>query len=417
MLESRFQGLINLQQKVLSACSDLQAIMRAVVSEFSVMPQANGIVVELREGDQIVYAAASGTSESLIGLRLPLNSSLSGMSVLTGRPLTCDDSETDSRVNRVACRRVNLRSMIVVPIPHLGQTVGVLKYYSPDVSAFAEEDMMLAHLLVGPLAVGFSNVGESDAERVSQELRDLIQLKQHFVAMVTHELRTPLTSISGSLSLIAGGAGGELPERAASIVGIAARNAERMKRLVDDLLTFEGLRSESPTLNTQDVELNSIVSAAIEEAAPYAQQTSATVELHTEDNEVWADVDGDRLIQAVTNLISNAVKFSPRGGTVKITVAIDGDRGLIRVKDEGPGVSQNFRKQLFQPFAHDKDVQTSTGIPSTGLGLAITKSMVEQMGGKVWLDETTTIGAAFVISLPLSAASAVPSKVPNRKLA
>ena len=410
MLESRFQGLINLQQKVLSAGSDLQAIMKAVVSEFSVMPQANGIVVELREGDQIVYAAASGTSESLIGLRLPLSSSLSGMSVLTGRPLACDDSETDSRVNRVACRRVNLRSMIVVPIPHLGQTVGVLKYYSPDVCAFAEEDMMLAHLLVGPLAVGFSNVGESDAERVSQELRQLIQLKQHFVAMVTHELRTPLTSISGSLSLIAAGAGGELPKRATGIVGIAARNVERRKHLVDDLLTFEGLRSESLTLNMQDVDLNSIVAAAVEEAAPYAQQTSATIELHTQDDEVLADVDGDRLLQAVTNLISNAVKFSPQGATVKITVAMDGVRGLIRVEDEGPGVSQNFRKQLFQPFAQDKDVRRSTSIPSTGLGLAITKSMVEQMGGEVWLDETTTIGAAFLISLPLSAASTVPSK-------
>ena len=399
MQDARFSGLIDLQERVRAAGSNLQAIMDAIVSEYSVMPQANGIVVELRDTDQVYYAAASGTSEALVGLRLPINASLSGMSILTGQPLYCEDSETDSRVNRAGCRRVNLRSMIVVPIPHGGQTVGVLKYYSSVASAFTEEDMMLAHLLVGPLAVGFSTVGEADAARISDELRDLIQIKQNFVATVTHELRTPLTAISGALALIVNGAAGALPPRAQTILGIASRNAERMKRLVDDLLTFEKTGANAMSFHMKSVDLNRLLSIAVEEAQPNAQRKSVALDLRSPVELLTTWADEERLLQSVNNLISNAVKFSPVGAVVIVRLARGGDEALVTVQDHGPGVSEAFRKRLFEPFAQDLAAESND--PSSGLGLAITRSLIEHMGGLVRLAEDNGAGATFEIVMPL----------------
>jgi signal transduction histidine kinase len=399
MKDARFKGLIDLQERIRAGSGDLQAIMEAVVAEYSVMPQSNGIVVELRDADQVYYAAASGTSDALVGLRLPLNASLSGMCILTGRPLYCEDSETDSRVNRAACRRVNLRSMVVVPIPHRGQTVGVLKYYAADPAAFTDEDMMLAHLLVGPLAVGFSMVGEADAEKVSTELRELIAIRQHFVATVTHELRSPLTAITGALTLLTRGATGPLDPRVQSTLGIAARNADRMKRLVDDLLTFEKIKADAMALEIRQVDLADVLRTAVSDARPNAELRGVTLTLHTVEPGTLVLADKERFLQAVNNLISNAVKFSPSGGEVSVSIRLDGDEASVRVKDQGPGVSEAFRKRLFQPFA--QDVTTPSDVPSTGLGLAITRSLIEQMGGTVRLGEHAGTGAVFEILMPV----------------
>ncbi|NBW06755.1 MAG: sensor histidine kinase [Caulobacteraceae bacterium] len=400
MQDDRFRGLIALQAGVKDAGADLTAIMQAIVSEYSVMPQANGIVVELRDTDQVYYAAASGTSEDLVGLRLPVNGSLSGLCILTGRPLFCEDSETDPRVNRAACRRVNLRSMIVVPIPHAGETVGVLKYYSADPAAFTDEDMMLAHLLVGPIAVGFSSVAESDAHRITDELRRLIEMKQDFVARVTHELRTPLTAITGALGLVTSGAGGELPPKAENIVGIAARNAGRMKRLVDDLLTFEKVSAGPLEFDFQPVDVASALRETVEDNQAYAAQHTVDIRLETPDDRLWVVADAHRLTQCVTNLLSNAIKFSPQNAEVRVNVAEVGDQIRIAISDQGPGVSPAFRDHLFQPFAQDASVAPVLSTPSTGLGLAITKTMIDQMGGSVSLSDTSDRGATFVIALP-----------------
>ena len=281
----------------------------------------------------------------------------------------------------------------------------MLKYYSADEDAFSDDDMMLAHLLIGPLAVGFSSVAEADAEKVSEELRQLIQMKQQFVATVTHELRTPLTSIVGSLSLLANGAGGDLPPRAANILGIAHRNADRLKNLVDDLLTFEKLGANALSFDVEQMDLGYVLATAVEEAEPFAAIANVSLKLEIGADQIFAWGDDLRLLQAVTNLISNAVKFSPVEGKVVVSLSRASGQGVIRVQDEGPGVSESFRKRLFQPYAQDDQVRAATNLPSTGLGLAITKSIIEQMGGGVRLDECAEGGAAFEIALPLSGES------------
>lgn len=404
---ARLRGLLAIQDSIGGARGDLATVMAAIVGETSVMPQSNGIVVELREGDQIVYAAASGTSAPLLGLRLPLSTSLSGRCVLTGEPLYCIDSESDERVNREACRQVGLRSMIVIPIPHRGQTVGVLKYHAAEPGAFDDRDMLMAHLLVGPIAVGMSSVGEADALRVQTELRTIVDMKEQFVSTVSHELRTPVTSIAGSLGLLQTGAAGALPEQAASLVSIANRNADRLKRLVDDLLDVGKLEAGHLSMHFAEVDLRDVLREAAEQNQPFAAQGDVAIALALPAEPTLWLTDAHRLLQAVTNLVSNGVKFAPPGSTVDIALRRVGDGIAIRVSDQGPGVPAAFRPRLFDRFAQATEAPHKQRLLGTGLGLTITKGIAERLGGDVHLDEAHRPGAAFEIRLsPLPAASA-----------
>lgn len=402
----RFRGVVAIQQAIADARGDLATVMNAIVGETSVMPQSNGVVVELRDGDQIYYAAASGTSADLLGLRLPLSTSLSGMCVLTGEPLCCTDSETDARVNREACRRVGLRSMIVIPIPHRGQTVGVLKYHAAEPGAFDDDDMLMAHLLVGPIAVGMSSVGEEDALRAQTELRSIVELKEQFVSNVSHELRTPVTSIAGSLGLLHSGAGGQLTDKASSLVDIASRNAARLKRLVDDLLDIGKLDTGQVVMSLAEIDLRDVLRDAVEQNQPFADQLGVALALVAPATPVRATTDADRLFQAVTNLISNGAKFSPPGTTVRVELGETGDGAIIRVSDQGPGVPVEFRARLFDRFSQSGAASGRADMSGTGLGLAITKGIIERLGGTVRLDDTHDDGAAFEIRLPQSQAGA-----------
>lgn len=398
----RFRGLIAIQQRISQTGGGLQSILQAIVDERSVMPQANGVVVELRDGDQLYYAAASGSSAPQIGLRLPLNASLSGMSILTGQPLQCDDSETDSRVNRAACRRVGLRSMIVVPIPHQGQTVGVLKYHAPTPGAFSEEDRLVAHLLVGPIAVGFSSIAEADAQRAQAELQKIVKLKEQFVSTVSHELRTPLTSIAGALTLLTS-SGEQLPDNIGPLVEIASRNASRLKRLVDDLLDLDRIEGGRMQYRFEETDIGALLLDVVEQTSTFVSQAGVRLTLDMPRGQVFATTDGDRLFQVVVNLISNAAKFSPAGSTVGVALMTGRDQIRIRVTDQGPGIPEEFRSRLFDRFSQSPHTHGLTKLPGTGLGLAISKAIVEQLGGKLSLDESYFAGAAFDIVLPVAA--------------
>ena len=159
------RALIEMQQAVTAAGADLDAVMKIVVdAAVAMIPGATGAIVEMREGDQLHSVAISGTTAATIGVRLSLEGSLSGECVTSGRPLRSDDTESDPRVDRAACRRAKVRSMLVIPLPHRGEVVGVLKICSGRPNAFAEGDFVTAQLLAGPIAIGLASVNEADAD-------------------------------------------------------------------------------------------------------------------------------------------------------------------------------------------------------------------------------------------------------------
>jgi len=232
------------------------------------------------------------------------------------------------------------------------------------------------------------------------EERTAARLKDELVSTVSHELRTPLTAISGALGIVGAGAAGELSEKADRLIKIAQRNSERLIVLVNDLLDIDKLQSGRMDFRFEDIDLVEIVQAGIEQNLPYAERGGLALRADIPSEPVPVTVDRHRILQVLSNLISNAVKFSPSGGEVCVRLRVEGERARISVIDQGAGVTPAFRTRLFQRFTQD-DGSANRVQQGTGLGLAICKSIVEHHHGAIWLDEKTTRGATFHVELPL----------------
>lgn len=237
------------------------------------------------------------------------------------------------------------------------------------------------------------------ARDVTQE-RQISRIKDELVSTVSHELRTPLTAISGALGLMAGGAAGELPERAKQLVAIGSKNAERLIHLVNDLLDMDKLQSGKLVFHFEDHDLGTLLAEAVEQIEPYAQRFSVQVDFDPA-APVIAKVDGNRVCQVMANLLSNACKFSPAGGHVRVSLERAGQVARIGVADDGPGISPEFQTRLFKRFEQE-DGAHQLGHNGTGLGLAISKAIVEAHGGTIALDPAAERGATFLVELPLS---------------
>ena len=224
------------------------------------------------------------------------------------------------------------------------------------------------------------------------------RIKKEFISTISHELRTPLTSIRGSLGLIAGGAAGTLPPQATTLVEVAHRNSERLVRLINDILDIDKIESGKMKFDLQTQPLHPLVQQAIEANRSYAREFGVEIALVGNETDMSVCVDADRLNQAITNLLSNAAKFSPSGTTVEVT--IDRSDGMLRlaVADHGPGVPEQFRERIFEKFSQ-ADASDTRQKGGTGLGLAITKSLIEAMNGRIGYDSGSN-GATFWFELP-----------------
>lgn len=236
------------------------------------------------------------------------------------------------------------------------------------------------------------------------ERRRIEQLKDEFVSTVSHELRTPLTSIAGSLGLLAGGAAGPLPEKAARLIQIAQANSQRLVRLINDILDIEKIESGKLRLEMTSLDLRDIAARAIDGVQGYAEELGVQLTL-AEGEAAPVRGDADWLIQVVTNLLSNASKFSPQGGEVRITVDPEMRVARLSVADHGPGIPDGFRARIFSKFAQ-ADGSDTRDKGGTGLGLAIAREIAERHGGRLWFESAEGEGATFHLDLPLAGENA-----------
>lgn len=236
------------------------------------------------------------------------------------------------------------------------------------------------------------------------ERKRVEQMKSEFVATVSHELRTPLTSIAGSLGLVRGGVAGELPERAQRLVEIAHANSQRLVRLINDMLDIEKIESGKMAFHIEPVALAPLLEHVIEAMRGFAQGYGVELVLAGVP-EMSVMADHDRLVQVVTNLVSNAVKFSPTRGRVEVSAHIHDDRCRIVVADRGDGIPEAFKARIFSKFAQ-ADASDSRQKGGTGLGLSIVKELATRMDGSVGFDDRDGGGTAFYVDLRPAAPAA-----------
>lgn len=224
-------------------------------------------------------------------------------------------------------------------------------------------------------------------------------MKNEFISTVSHELRTPLTSISGALGLIAGGALGDMPEKARQMIDIAHRNSLRLGFLINDLLDMEKLVAGKMQFNLQVQPLLPLIAQAIEANRAYGAPRRISIALQSALPDVQVRIDSERLMQVLANLLSNAIKFSFEDGTVEVGMALQENTLRVTVTDHGQGIPAAFRERIFQKFSQ-ADASDTRQKGGTGLGLAISRELIQRMGGSIGFASEEGKGACFYFELP-----------------
>ena len=232
-----------------------------------------------------------------------------------------------------------------------------------------------------------------------REQKKIARLKDEFVSTVSHELRTPLTSIKGALALVKSSMFGEMPGQAQQMIEIAHANSERLSRLVDDILDIEKIEAGKLTFHFQKVDLSSFLSRMVDSGSGHAKALGVSLELGDCPQDLRVHADPDRLAQVMSNLISNAIKFTPPQGKVEVSARIDKRRVRIEVTDQGPGVPEDFADKIFTKFAQ-ADSSTTRASGGTGLGLAISKAIIDAHRGAIGFTPAAEKGTIFFVEVP-----------------
>jgi PAS domain S-box-containing protein len=277
---------------------------------------------------------------------------------------------------------------------------GTVAHVSDEVYLRGDGTTFPVEFTVSPIVADGRMEGAVVAFRDISQRREVERLKDEFISVVSHELRTPLTSIRGSLGLLAGGAMGELPARANRMVAIASDSCDRLTRLINDMLDVERISSGAVPMQPADWEAADLIAKAVAETRQFAD--GGGIRLVVDQVEGAVHADADRVIQTLTNLVSNAAKFSPAGATV--TIGAEGQDGqvLFKVADQGRGIPPEKLDLIFERFKQvdSSDARDKGG---TGLGLAICQSIVQRHGGRIWVDSELGEGSVFQFTLPAAA--------------
>lgn len=229
------------------------------------------------------------------------------------------------------------------------------------------------------------------------------KLKSEFISTVSHELRTPLTSIKGALGLVLSGELGKLEGRIRELLVIASHNADRLTRLVNDILDIDKLEFGKAEMVTQEVLLYPLLQQSIIQNQGYSTRYGVELVLDPVDEslqQLWVNLDTDRFLQIMSNLISNAIKYSHLGGRVRVGLERSGAYARVLVVDQGQGIPEEFRQRIFHKFAQ-ADSSDTRRRDGTGLGLSITKALVERLGGKIDYQSVEGEGTTFFFTLPI----------------
>lgn len=256
-------------------------------------------------------------------------------------------------------------------------------------------------------------LAESEAQLRAKnvELERQSQIRTEFVSIAAHELRTPLTSIVGYLDLFSEGRFGELPQLAERPIRSVRRNAHRLKRLVDDMMSVSRIDAGRLTLRREPVDLGDMVRDVVTELMPLAQAREQKLEAKIQSVDA-IDADRDKLHQIAVNLVSNAIRYTPESGEISISVdeapsaRYPGGWARLRVRDNGIGISEEDRQRIFDPFLHPAPVRhhTSALPDSAGLGLYIARGLIELHGGLITVDSEPDVFTEFTVLLPFKAA-------------
>jgi signal transduction histidine kinase len=355
---------------------------------------------------------------------LPLDRGLTGQAAQSGQPVLVNDVSQDTRY---VAGSPTTQSQLSVPIKRENDVIGVMNLESDTLNAFGLLQMDTATRLADHAATAIINA------QLYQEVKRANDAKSEFVSIVSHELKTPMTSLKGYTDLLVKGMAGPVNEMQAQFLGTIRANVDRMSTLVNDLLEVSRIETGRLKLDLRPIDLATALEDTLRTTRAQIDERQQTLELSVPDDLPPVLADKSRVIQVLTNLISNAYKYTPNGGHIAIAVTreqaaqpphtLSGNVPATRpdlhfvpnpagyvwcaIKDDGVGINAEDRAKLFQKFFRSGD-QAVRDQPGTGLGLAITKSLIELQKGAIWVESEGVPGqgSTFAFSIPIAGGGA-----------
>ncbi|MBN1582452.1 MAG: GAF domain-containing sensor histidine kinase [Anaerolineae bacterium] len=387
--------------RILNSTLDHRHLQRIIVNsavKLTDCEDSSIILVDAKSGE-LHFSISAGLQDSKIQpLVVPVDSSIAGWIVRNNKPVIIDDVNADTRFFRQIDQSTGFptRSIMGVPMSFRGRVLGVVEAVNKRNGTFTDEDTERLTILAAQAAVAIQNTRlMNELQTAYEELSELDRLKSEFITTTSHELRTPLTAIKGYLQLVNSGI--MSPEQQQSALEKISDNVDTIVHLVNDLLFMQEMNAIEFKFSATD--LAELVRAEVRAAAPRAGAQGTEIALHIADDLplVWGDA--THLIKMIHNLLDNAIKFSPDGGSIIISLQAQNNSIYLQVTDQGIGIPADKLDKIFDRFYR---IESSSKhlFGGLGLGLAIAKHIAETHKGKIGVVSQAGQGSTFTVTLP-----------------
>lgn len=406
LLKQRLHELTRLVQvsTVLNSTLTIDPLLRYIMDAAMELVGSEGASILLYNADsqELVFTASStGSSESLIGQPVPLDGSIAGLILRQNKAIAINDVAQDHRhyqgVDKAT--RFHTRSLLGVPMRMRDQVVGVLEAVNKRNGPWTVQNRSALMILAAQAAVAIENARLVTALRkANDELSALDEMKNDFIAIASHELRTPLGIILGYASFLKDEAEGA----ASSHAEVVFRSAVQLRGIIEQLTNLRYLKQQPAADLVRDwVAIADLMDSAEQDILPLAEAKNqhVIVEKPVASEMVW--VDGHKILAVISNLLNNAVKFTPEKGMITLNCDLQADAVLFHVSDNGQGIALDDQHRIFEEFVQVEDHMTRRH-GGMGLGLPIARGLVEAHGGKLWVESAGIEGqgSTFSFSLP-----------------
>jgi signal transduction histidine kinase len=349
---------------------------------------------------RLYFAAATGISPAqLAETPVPIDGSLAGTIFRTNQHLILNDAEHDPRHYSLVSEhiRFKVKSLLGVPMSIRERTVGVLEAVNKRIGGFDARDAALLSVMTTHAAVAIDNARLlQTTKKALQQVKESDRLKSHFLSLASQELRAPLGIIISYSTYLKVEVEGENSNRASQVL----LAAQKMRSLLDEMNNLAMLKSEEMILKPQHVSLQEILTSAVEEIRTFAAAHDQKLTFILPEYPIPVNVDVSKTTLAFTNLLNNAIRYSPPGCEIAIGAIQDGEDVLAWVQDRGRGIPRDQLQKIFEEFYQVDETETHhTG--GLGIGLSIAKGIIEAQEGEIWAEsEGEGAGATFKVLLP-----------------
>ncbi len=392
--------------QILNSTLMLEPLLQIIIQSATELTDTEAcsiMLIDRHTGELRFAESTGGVSKSLKQMSVPLENSIAGWIVRTDKPFLIRDVKNDERWNPQVDRTLNFetRSILGIPLKVREKVIGVLEVLNKRAEqGFTQDDIQITTTLASQAAIAIENARLLDElQKAYRELSELDQIKGDFVSIAAHELRTPLAVILGYAGFLKENLTGQASEQ----LDIVLNSAMRLRALIDDMVNLHHIQTDNVLLDYTVFSLKEMILEVIKEFSELIKgnQQICTRKFTPDDNPLNIEADRQKIYLAFANLISNAVKFTPKGGRIHINIELKGYKYQINVIDTGIGIPKAACDHIFDQF-YQVEASLTRKYQGMGLGLSIAKGMVEVHKGRIWVQSVEGKGSNFTVVLPSS---------------